>query len=434
MDDKLFMRVYNVGFGDCIYIRVPDQDQFYHILIDCGTSRNAETVLKGAIDDVIRMLPDKCLDLLVVTHPHADHINGFNFDWFSGITIKRIWLSAFMKEGHPQATNSHALQALTDKAVKSLLAHGLCSGTEVETLLLNSVSNNTALETLRMDLPGKNGIEPLYVSRDIAEQLNEKECKLHSIVFEKGTTCFRGFQEEGTCIRMLAPEWDIDGYYLGKGITSVDYTGLYNFYEYSHERAEKKGGLDKPVKPANISEEDFERLRSRIISAGLSFSQMDNELKNNTSIVLLLEWRGRRLLFTGDAEWRNKKFTKKKNNSCWNVMLEKDKDYGHLSKPIDLLKVGHHGSINGSPFSAEEGFDHAVLDNLLPEQGQGLAVVSTLAGKHGETNPVPYPKLMEELGRRITNACEYRDNPGVKQPPRTDLENKHIDLTIESLA
>ncbi len=36
MDDRLMIRVYKVGCGDCIFVRVPDTDRPYHILIDCG--------------------------------------------------------------------------------------------------------------------------------------------------------------------------------------------------------------------------------------------------------------------------------------------------------------------------------------------------------------------------------------------------------------
>ena len=36
MADKLLVRIYNVGLGDCIYLRVPDENDDVHILIDCG--------------------------------------------------------------------------------------------------------------------------------------------------------------------------------------------------------------------------------------------------------------------------------------------------------------------------------------------------------------------------------------------------------------
>ena len=36
MGDQLLVRAYNVGLGDCFYLRVPDMNRNVHILIDCG--------------------------------------------------------------------------------------------------------------------------------------------------------------------------------------------------------------------------------------------------------------------------------------------------------------------------------------------------------------------------------------------------------------
>ena len=36
MDGQLLVRMYNVGLGDCIYLRVPDAGREVHVLIDCG--------------------------------------------------------------------------------------------------------------------------------------------------------------------------------------------------------------------------------------------------------------------------------------------------------------------------------------------------------------------------------------------------------------
>ena len=40
MDGQLLVRLYNVGLGDCIYLRVPDLHRDVHILIDCGNKFN----------------------------------------------------------------------------------------------------------------------------------------------------------------------------------------------------------------------------------------------------------------------------------------------------------------------------------------------------------------------------------------------------------
>ena len=135
-------------------------------------------------------------------------------------------------------------------------------------------------------------------------------------------------------------------------------------------------------------------------------------------------------MFPGDAEWKGKKVKKGEQNSSWDVMLKMDKNRGHLSKPLDFLKVGHHGSVNGTPFIDKKGAKQPVLDKLLPEQSKAFVVVSTLAGKHGEKKKVPYPNLMKELGRRAVNSREYRDIPGVKHPQRTDHEKGYIDVTF----
>ena len=69
-----------------------------------------------------------------------------------------------------------------------------------------------------------------------------------------------------------------------------------------------------------------------------------NKAANNTSVVFCLEWRGWKLLFPGDAELRS-----------WQIMNREK-----VLKPVDFLKVGHHGSHNATP--PEE-----LLEKILPQ-------------------------------------------------------------------
>ncbi|HLN88634.1 MAG TPA: hypothetical protein VK253_01055 [Candidatus Binatia bacterium] len=439
MADTALVRVFSVGFGDCIFTKIPDGNGFFTMLIDCGTSGEPKPLTK-ALTTIKTMLPDrggkKQLDLLVVTHPHADHLKGFDSDAFKDIKVSRIWLSCFMKQDHPQARKSHALQAIAERAAYSLLSRGISSEMGLDTLLTNSISNPSALKALRITLPQDNGIETVYVSRDVADPsliIADGRKQNHDLDFYKGTTCLSNFEESNTRLRILAPEWDIDGYYLGEDVPNYD--ALRSLFALNKGRVSKAATSEARKslpQPSNISRRDFRLLSQNLMSSALSFAQDDDALKNNTSVVLLLEWRGRRLLFAGDAEFAGTGVNKGRRNSNWDVMLKVLAAEDCLSKQLDFLKVGHHGSVNGSPFIDKRNAKQIFLDNILSKQGKAKVVVSTIAGKHGDKKEVPYMELMKELGLRCTNSREYPENPEIRQPQRTDKEGGDwIDIEIE---
>jgi beta-lactamase superfamily II metal-dependent hydrolase len=450
MDDHLLVKIYRVGFGDCIYVQIPDNEDTFTMLIDCGTSGPADP-LEEAVTDICNMLPrlkghDRRLDLMVVTHPHADHIKGFNPKWFKKIKIKRIWLPVFMNSQHPQAKKMRAFQDMAGKRADDLLNRkGLSLAPSVKSLLKRSawnICNTEALHALRTGLAEDSGIHPeypLYVARDLAKRQSSKEQQRYKTSFEQDTTCFRGFQEPGTCLRLLAPEWDIDKWYLGQGsFDSNAFADRYLFetevYKARSETIDKEGAgairaeggaVTAADRPRNISAKDFQQLQSRLLYSGLAFSQTDDSLKNNTSVVLLLEWRGRRLLFAGDAEWQDSGVKEDRRNSNWDVMLDNPKVKSVLLETLDLLKVGHHGSHNGSPFKNDG--EEQILKSILSADRTHVVVSTVSEGKHAKENSVPYPELMRTLGKLACNSRPYPDSPEqdlrrVKQPQRTDLE------------
>lgn len=116
---------------------------------------------------------------------------------------------------------------------------------------------------------------------------------------------------------------------------------------------------------------------------------LDNVM-NNTSVILLIEVGGRKLLFPGDAQIEN-----------WNYALSKP-DVVERLKDVDVYKVGHHGSRNANPLSVWHGFKKKRSNK--PGGAVLQTFMSTMAGKHpGGHNPkdphteVPRESLVEAL-------------------------------------
>ena len=197
--------------------------------------------------------------------------------------------------------------------------------------------------------------------------------------------------------------------------------------------------------PRNISAQDFKQLRDHVQANAMAVAVEAGKVVNNLSVVLLLIWHGRRLLFPGDAEWNeaaNGEVRDGKGNGSWNVMWQERKE--DLSKPLDFLKIGHHGSENATPWTPPKanGKEHPInqiLDAMLPRPPAGQAPTARAIASTERTNAypsIPNAALMTELGRRVANArtvyketskSEKRLKDFTPQPQRTDLEQQATD-------
>ena len=446
MADKLLVRVYDVGLGDCILCRIPKAREHdgrlvdFHMLIDCGTWSEG-ALLTAALDNLADLLPDvgdgrSRLDLLVVTHEHKDHISGIDPDAFKRFKIEAIWMNAAMNPEHRQAEQTQRLHSFATRAMRGVAAQGLALDPEIQDLVeLFSIDNSGAMEALRETLPRANGIAPRYVH---AGQTNDD--------LDLSLT--------GAKLRVLGPEDDIDGFYLGQQAQTA-------FASFAAVAGEGDEVASPPEKlPENIGPADFRQLRSRMLGNAFAFAALSSKVTNNTSVVLLLEWSGKRLLFVGDAEW-DTRFKKGKSNGAWNVMWNERRPL--LAEPIDFLKIGHHGSENATPWADPEARQAeepaTILDAILPlpvgsTRPLATAVVSTRRSKY---KTIPRGQLMVEIGRRVGSTRNYeallghagvnvaelpryaefeKDWIGQPQPIRTDIERvlsdrRFVDVELE---
>jgi glyoxylase-like metal-dependent hydrolase (beta-lactamase superfamily II) len=457
VEDQLLVRAYNVGLGDCIYIKVPDfvkeegdseqppTLEQRHILIDCGNIDADAELIGEALSDLRGELPvgpdgNPRLDLLVVSHRHSDHIAGFlkNRQWFEGITIGNIWLSAALNPDHEQAREAQGL-------------HGFAQGTlgELSRAALSQGYQEVVMQLVRIDIP-----EAMKILREtLAANSNLSYVHAGMTPDELGTSQI--FSESTTSITILNPQNNIDREYLGKTGTALTSFKAFSAMMSADSAPVPVGEVRSEADaPKNIGAGDFRRLRDRLMSNALAFVLDDGEIANNTSVAVLLEWRGRRLLFTGDAEWTKGGYKEGKRNGAWDTMWHYQQD--DLSKPLDLWVAGHHGSHNATPFHGEEPhhFTNVILDALLPSgEKAGKVLVST---ERKEYPTIPDPALLTELGSRVACTHQYNESEvfearyggaelpkkweklkakvdrfpedvlvadGTPQPPRTDMEH-----------
>jgi hypothetical protein len=118
--------------------------------------------------------------------------------------------------------------------------------------------------------------------------------------------------------------------------------------------------------------------KHQVFSATRLVRALDNAL-NNTSLILLLEVGNLRLLFPGDAQIENWRYTLDQ--------LDTDPDLLDALTNVDLYKVGHHGSRNATPRTLV-----SLWANRSSSRGPMTMLMSTRPGVHGDTVATAVPR------------------------------------------
>jgi hypothetical protein len=293
----LVVRVYNVRFGDAALVTIPETAGGHavtrNILFDfgnaLGTAGGADDVFAPVIDDLIARLAGKPLDLYVMTHEHLDHVQGLIHaaqKLNKRIKVKQAWLTG---SAQPDYYDTHEdarkqkIAALTAYQVgRSRLQTTPNRSPFVDILLANNDTSKTSacVDFLRTELTQPGDVH--YVDR---------------------TSDLSGLQPSTSAqITLWAPEENTADYYGAfKPLAAALRIGRDSRVEDVDSDAAPVALSDLPRPPSGVDAGVFYNLLDvRHENAASTLLSIDRA-SNNTSIVLLLEWKGWKLLFTGDA-------------------------------------------------------------------------------------------------------------------------------------
>jgi beta-lactamase superfamily II metal-dependent hydrolase len=396
MTEELVVRMYNVRFGDAILVTVPDRNPSTgrtitrRILIDVGNAPKvagsgeggSDEVFEAVVGDILDQLDGKPLDLYVMTHEHLDHAQGLFYaakklpqlDLANRLQVRHAWLTASAApdyyDEHPEARKQKLAFEAVYTHVRQAAMRMTARPTDATRRLLEVLANNDPTKT-----------------RQCVDFLRTLSPRTHYVHRESKLGRTHPFREAK--LSVWAPEEDTSDYY-GRFVPMDSAAARPLTAAEMPTTGRTRRPAPDPSPPPGVDVGAFLRLvearRAGIVD---NLFEID-KASNNTSLVFALEWRGWRLLFSGDAEIRS-----------WKTMQK-----AGVLQPVHFLKVSHHGSHNGTP--SDTIFD-AILPSTSPDGRPRQVAISTWEDTY---QGIPHPPTNARLAERatVTSTLDHRDD------------------------
>lgn len=430
---SIHLWAYRVGFGDCYLLRFAYPKRNRHVLIDFGSTAAAAR-LGSQMQEVAEHIAKTCggkLDVIVATHRHRDHISGFAGETWEVIRQLSPELVVLPWTEHPEAevdaqvAPSGSTQGIGPRSASHV--RSLSRMHEVAAALLEELGAEAAHADAGEE-PGREEAEPgedagalepsaedapaedvrfaasprgSRLRRQLAflgeDNLKNAEAlrNLLSLPCE-----FLAFDSRSPGLARLLP--GVKTRVLGpptlaqsKAISeqrSRDPDEFWHVMARATARAARPGtSLFPDVQPLPLGSQPVETawfIKRMDAARGQQMLEVVRSLDsvlNNTSLILLFEACGKKLLFPGDAQIEN-----------WSHALS-HKRVLTLLEDVDVYKVGHHGSLNATPKTLWKAFSKK---GAAGRRGRLKTFMSTRPGKHGSAGrgtEVPRGKLVNEL-------------------------------------
>lgn len=356
--------MYHVGFGDSFLVTLSTPSGPRHILIDCGVHVQGQSgFLKAIVDDIVATT-EKKLALLVMTHVHQDHISGFGTfaDQFREFDVGAVWmpwtedpddadaqrihgkrlaLAATLQARVAERAKNDAAKAAAPETVARL--QNLTGHTDPQPDKIALKSNAVALDLLRGGF--RNGAKVSYYGAGDRPKLPDELTGVQvSLLGPPRTPEF---------LAQMDPPAD-EHYLHMAGPDSITDPPVRPFGESWQTTAQAYAQLYANDADAQLAR-DAKRLRDSLPDATDSLALSLDNAVNNTSLVFVLSFAGKNLLFAGDAQWGNWKSWLYSTDPDTRGRATLSENAKQVLSNLHFYKVAHHGSVNATPVDAVEG-------------------------------------------------------------------------------
>lgn len=383
MFDRLSVRMYEVGFGDCLLVTFGSGRSAKRVLFDCGSlSQPKAAVARVAADVIAACTPQggrPRIELVVCTHRHKDHVCGFDDAAWGNVEVGEVWMPWTENPDDPRATRIRDRQsafaaALCDAFAPSIahdatpLAGARAGRKEARiALALNALTNERAMATLHSGFLGRPPRRFLPVA-DAVTEVRELEMlpgvRFHVLGPSRDEAVIKDMDPPAgkAYLAKIAPgggSGQRDGAFRqGWRISESDFLGI--------------------REDTTFDDDDRKALETLADQPGSDLAAALDSAVNNTSLMMMIEVGDQFLLFPGDAQW-----------GTWNVVLQRPETRALLTRTT-MLKVSHHGSHNGTPKS--------FIDEVMGSDAVALLSTGVVKVWPG----IPRKPLVQALDRKTT--------------------------------